>query len=192
MTLYFQRLGEFIHTFSAIERDMQHLLWHFAGVSKRKGKALFSGVKAAGAIDLINKIVENRSQKVRDDLGYIFAQLKLINNARNHMLHQQVKKVSRDYLVISNSKTVFKKTSIREVTVSPEILKNMTDDLHKIRTHIEFYTEGNTSYFKTVSPRFLSAAWLYKPPAQSNQCHSLNIRRQNKHTKKKSSLPLGS
>lgn len=179
--LYFQNLGMFIHVFAATEIQMRLLLWHFADVSHYKARALFSGVKTDQAITHINKLTEKHSQKIKDDLSCIFKQLKLVNGVRNHILHQEVKHIKKTRVILTNARTVFRKSEIKKIPVSPKILRSMTDDLLKIQAHIRVYIDGKSPAFKMYAPALLSASWQYKPPLKQNQPKPLRPKKRHRN-----------
>lgn len=173
---YFRALGGFIHVFSATERQLKFLVWHFAGLSSYKGRALLSGIKTDESIGHIKKLIEKKGQNIRSDLEDVLAQLGEINKVRNHILHQEVTKIQTRQIVLSNEKSVFRKAAVKKIVASPEILQAMTRDLEKIQAHLSIYLKPKSLATKLYSARLLSVSWQYKSAPQSNRFRSQKAR----------------
>jgi hypothetical protein len=181
---YYAALGEFVWEFSIAERHVHLLLWHYAGLSERTSKALFSGFKIDGLIGLINRLTEEHDGAEREELRDILDQMSVINNARNLILHHPVEvRLAEDKYVATNAGLALTPSRLREEDVSPEILRNMIADLRKIVAHIYGLICNHLPLLKLSRANHPNASWLYKPQQQAkkpdkSQRHSRRQRRQ--------------
>src|SRR5687767_63683 len=85
---YWAALGEFVHAFSQVERELQELVFHLSGVSAQDGKALFHGMRVDAAKDAINRLLDARGDtEIKARLEEPFAHLGHIAGMRNNLIH---------------------------------------------------------------------------------------------------------
>jgi hypothetical protein len=170
---YFEALGTFMHEFAETESLLHVLLRFRAGVSEEIAKALFTGVRADAAMDLIRRIAEiNPENRALDsDLTGTFKQFKILTQARNDIVHFGAS-LKDDYEGrVTNASRVLAQSQIRNTPVSPEILAAMASDALKVRVHIMAAMDVPT--VRVALAEVLSDAWQYKPaqvrPLPSNK-----------------------
>jgi hypothetical protein len=165
---YWKELGAFVHQFSYTERALQILLRLVAGVPTNIGQAAFQGYRVDAAKDAINRILEatNRHAAVRRLKGPL-DHLGAINSMRNNIVHWGAAETGEDEFLISNSFLAHAPHRLREYTVSPSTLRQMTLDLSKISWHLEWEGRGLSVprwLSRAVFRPILRASWQYRPP----------------------------
>jgi hypothetical protein len=171
---YLAALGRFVHAFSWVEDHVAILLWITADVQQPTAQALLSGVKIEQAISLLGRVMDAReiSGPDREALEEALRQVSLINKVRNEILHFGAKAQQDGRLVISNQRTAHINSRLREVTISPETLADMTYDLDAIwvRLHVYGWRLRSDHFDFSQSAGHaerLERPWRYRPPQQA-------------------------
>ena len=161
---YWAELGRFVHTFSETEQTLLSLLRHLAGVSDEIAGILFGGVRFDGAKDTINRIVAATAQtSVGDALRRPLAQFAAINTIRNNVIHWGAKHDGSTELLVTNAAQNPTADRLKEFRISPDDLRAMSVDLHKINLALVLLLLPSSSDEETFG-RYLAVPWLYKPP----------------------------
>jgi hypothetical protein len=169
---YWAALGEFIHAFSQVERELQELVFHLSGVSPTDGRALFYGLRIDAAKDAINRLLDARDdQATKARLEGPFAQLGHIANMRNNIIHWGASDLGNsDWFLVSNDFLAHTPAKLREFRVSVANLKEMNADLTKIGMHLSYeihHRHVRSEMLERVAKPVLDAPWSYKPPQPS-------------------------
>jgi len=167
---YWAALGEFIHSFSQVERELQELVFHIANVAPKDGRALFYGLRIDAGKDAVNRLLDAREDaETKARLEDPFVQLGHIASMRNNILHWGAadQPGELDSFLVSNSFLAHTPAKLREYRVTVRNLMEMSTDLTKIGMH--FSAEINRGAFDTqftdkVIKPVLDAPWSYKPP----------------------------
>jgi hypothetical protein len=172
---YYEALGRFVAQFAELEGTMQIVLWHQARVSFEVGRAIFSGVRTDGAMDLIRRMntAQQASQTIIDEFDYPFTQLNAIRDMRNSIIHYGARETTQGHRVTSKGFFALTANHAKESPVSTDILNDMTADLRKISAHlvsIKFRSQGGALWprAREALQPLLESSWRYKPPPQQN------------------------
>lgn len=165
-TGYWAALGQFIHEFSGVERELLELARYLAGLQEPVAQAVLSSLRVDDAKNLINRILDARGETdLKERLQNPLDQLGAISTMRNSIVHWGAE-VRDDGLIVSNNYFAPSPDRIREFPVSDVILLQMTADLHQIGLHL-FMTirrdEATPDEIKQAE-RVLQPPWLYKSP----------------------------
>lgn len=165
---YWQALGSFIESFANIELVMFGLLAVYAKVSNKQTRALFSGTRVDAAIKLIRRLiaVEDPGELQRKELEIVFAQLSAINEARNDIVHYG-SMVTTEGRMTTNISRAHLAENVTWRPISTDVVNAMTEDLHKIRTHLMLHQKhggDDETRDRLLAFDIRSYAWLYKPP----------------------------
>jgi hypothetical protein len=180
---YWQALGEFIEAFASAETMLFQLLILSAKMRHDSARALLSGIHVDQMISLVRRVwqVMPLDADVTRKLSGVLEQFKIISDMRNSMVHY-VSFVTRDKgRVSSNVTRALTDRHLHERRISPTIMQDMTNDIHKISDHL-VYAVSATANPKIarddLASRFpaLAASWRYKPP--EDQSRSVPTRRQ--------------
>ena len=187
---YWQALGQFIEVYASVESMMFYLLTLYSKVPADIAKALFSGTRLDASIKLIRRImaVNDPGEVRREELNVIFAQLTVINDARNDVIHYGSNETI-DYGRISSNYT---RAHLPEnVTVRPMsavVLEAMRHDLERIHSHL--FVQCVLPDNKGAKPSLttlLAASWQYKPP----QDHEIKMNKPARRVEHRSQAPHG-
>lgn len=173
-------IGRFVLQFAGVEHLLFHSLIMLSGVENRMGQALFSGVRADGAIKQINRILEVRtvSKIKRDRYTASFEHLQWINHTRNLILHYGLEFHYTELVATDRIRAL---REVNKVPVSTEILDQMTADLQKIAVLLAINLVDNENEIQgdiAGVESTLQRAWLYIPPSRQ-QNHQKRTRREN-------------
>jgi hypothetical protein len=166
---YHKQLGLFASVFAQVEAHLFVLLIVLAGVTLPIGRALFSGTRALEAISLMRRVMTAKPppENIRTTLEAVFAQLALINDIRNHVIHYGTGFAETEY-VSSNAIRALSSDKEREFTVSPTILHKISSDLVVANTTLSYCTAAlRNKEPESIPPDVMKAqqrAWLYKLP----------------------------
>lgn len=172
---YLAALGRFVHAFSQIEAHLTVVLWVAAKIDFDIARALLSGVRIDGAINLLGRTMDARGiiGPNRTSLDAALQQLGLINKMRNDVLHYGATALANGELIVSNKMSAHLISRLREVPISVQSLDDMTYDLDKIWVQLE--VSGHRLIFPDLQfsirgyDERLQRAWRYKPAPQSAQ-----------------------
>ena len=176
---YWPALGKFLDVFATVESCMQMVLWHYAKTPTHIARAIFSGVRIKEAISFVNRILEvsTVTPEAKADLAYVFAQLTVITNVRNQIIHHGALPLagSYDHLVVTNALMALTDSRVTSMSVTGPIIDDLTSDLWKVQAHLSARHFGNKilgddglpESFSPEEREALKAAWHYKPPAQA-------------------------
>lgn len=133
------------------------------GVSADVSKAVFSGVKADGAMDYIRRINHAKTGKpdLPRDLDNVFVHLKALNTARNDLVHLGSEEGDDFERIVTNELKALTDKHVRSMRVSTESLQHMADDCRKVIAHL--LVEMSPQSRSNVAD-LLTRAWRYKPP----------------------------
>lgn len=169
---YLLALGNFISMFAQTEALLFSTLRHFAEMKKQTASAVFSGVRVDAAMSFITRLteVDDPGQTIRDELNYIFPQLRQINSFRNDLIHfgSLVKGGERK---TSNRSRVHTDTRIRETPASPEIIQTASHDLNKINLHLVYRVLSPGAPTDFNSEAILGSSWRYKSHQPTQHRH---------------------
>jgi hypothetical protein len=87
MQPYWLKLGRLIHTFAAIEADLQEALAADSGLPKHLAKVVFKGMQVDRSIDQLRAIWRAGEKKPETFLINALTQLSVLNRARNDLVH---------------------------------------------------------------------------------------------------------
>jgi hypothetical protein len=167
-------LGEFVLSFAFCEGDILRVLQTLSKVSPKVGQAVFSGVRAEGAVQSINRILEV-SPKIADATkkrySDAFKQFKHINDARNLILHHGLKREGKE-TVATNRRTALTESRVRTVPISANVLDAMSEDLLSIQlllavNDIALNPDGGEEKAEKLYGDSFEKSWRYTPPPQS-------------------------
>lgn len=174
---YWQALGEFIEQFAAIESGMFFLLALYAGVDHLRAAALFSGTRVDAAIKLIRRIIATQAGQYKphevlrhQELELLFAQIIVINSARNDVIHYTSINTENFGRVVSNWTRAHIPGNVSVRPMSKDILVAMTADLRTIAMHffahtVESDADRDETRVKTrIDALSQPSSWQYKPP----------------------------
>lgn len=162
-------IGNFVLTFAEVEYSVHKTLARLAGLSDELRRALFSGTRADAAISLINRMLEisddgHASATNKKRFKHAFDQFKVINEARNLLLHHGLE---RPWGIpthsSSNARVALTKERLKSMHFTPEVLDNMAEDLGKIQLIISFAAVTKGKELPVVD-KLLREPWLYIPP----------------------------
>ncbi len=168
---YWEALGRFIEAYAEIEHVISSTLWSFAKVSPPIAQAIFSGTRADAATKLINRILDGTKARkaIKEEFAFIFAQLNLITEARNLIVHYETTHIGGKW-VVTNRRIALDKKRLRQQPISVSILTQMSADLEKISIHLyllflrnEKAKRSNISEIMHAFAQELLAPWQYKP-----------------------------
>jgi hypothetical protein len=163
---YHQALGCFVDSYAHVELlTFLALRWH-TKTSADIARAVFSGVRVNEALGYFRRLAEIGAIDAKEwsALSPVVDQLKTINQRRNDILHHGADGVASGEGVVSNQAMALKLDRIQSFPISPEILDDMTADLHKITAHLLTRHLGRPS-LRGKHPELdavLSRAWQYK------------------------------
>lgn len=189
---YFLELGRFVHQFSALENLMQIYLTLQTGVGMNVARACFSGVKMDLAKSYIKRTREAQGFQQDDLLDRVFAQITVVTNARNDILHHGANFASIESAEGSVTNKDFAMPGREyEFPVSPEILRDLIYDVNALKNGIACLMARDTK-LKGPPPEFWEpfersarGPWRYTPPArpQTHQRHQTGAQRQTNRRK---------
>jgi hypothetical protein len=163
---YWLALGQFVSAFSAVEIAMQIALRRFAHVRDPIGAALFSGTRTEAAMQYMRRIAEAEKwdKRRRAQIDVIFAQLRLIQNLRNDLLHYGASFKGLDKFAISNRLVAHAQEKIRETAITLPDLQAMGADLATIEVRLLVLARKRGERIHPALRPALRASWQYKPP----------------------------
>ncbi len=166
---YATSLGFFVMKFAETERSINYALVTLSGADWAMSRVLFSGVKVDQGKTMINRLFEvrgisdNSPQRLR--LKEAFAQLTLITNVRNDLLHYGLSHDDELGPIATNRFGIYPPDRARVSPISRDILARMTADLGQINLII-----GNLIARLAGIPLFpemeqgANQPWRYTPP----------------------------
>jgi hypothetical protein len=177
---YYEALGRFIDMFARVETAVALTLWAYAKVKPEIAKIVFAGARIELGSAYIKQLAEatGADHEACEDLGNVLQQLGIINGVRNAVLHYGAESVAEGRAGVSNAWKAKGEPTI--FPISPTALDDMTADLRKIATHL------NYKHLARPTPRgelgaetlesVLQAPWQYKhpvpPKAQTKEVRS--------------------
>jgi hypothetical protein len=166
---YYEALGRFVDMFSIVEAAVTFTLRAYAKTTPAISKVIFAGIKVDVGTNYIKQLAAaiNTPKDICDDLVNVFQQLGTINNVRNGVLHYGAVSIAEgsgfvsDEIKAKGEPTVF--------PISNITLDDMTADLSKIATHLNYRHLGRTpplgAFGKAALEEILQRAWRYKHPS---------------------------
>ena len=115
---YWTALGKFLHRYAQIEQTLNIILRLTAGVTHKRGRALFSGTRVAGAIELIKRIHDDDGRALSPWLVKALPKLKELTTARDLILHQGFALDSEQIVVSNSTRTVPRNAKTLRYSVS--------------------------------------------------------------------------
>jgi hypothetical protein len=180
---YWEALGRFSHTFTAVERLMGNVLWVMSGTSLPVAQAVFSGDRIATAQSKIQRIIAAQAAHGfhLDDaeLKDAFNRLGPITDMRNAIMHYGAHQREDNIMTVTNIIHAHTEDRLQEREVSPALLDAMTSDLQKISAILTVYflrTSMPADDLDNMVRPLRERPWLYKPKPQSPR-HSKNQQR---------------
>jgi hypothetical protein len=184
---YCMALGRFIEQFSRIEMLMHSLLTKYSDVTHLVGVALFGDMRIDASISRMHRLLKVNfviSDEIKEEFKNVAAQLSVINNIRNDILHRGVMRGVRGGNVTTNRAAVLSLDNVKEIPISKDILYQMELDLHKIQHHV--ICMMNEEHRKNVS-QLLASPWLYIPLSQEDQYPLRVVQKRTKSDKRRPS-----
>jgi len=170
--VYWQALGEFVEGFASIEAMLALTLSQYAGIRPLIGRAVFSGLRPDTAMSQVRRIMEisDRGEGAREEIEHIFAQVAILNDARNQVVHYPSFIIEGFGRVVSNASRSHVPRTLRELRVSPDILRDMSADLRVISVLLvnHAFRDQLSKEERASFDAELARPWRYKPPAQSH------------------------
>ena len=126
---YHRSLGNMFDAFAKAERELVHLLGKLVGLDHDMTNALLSGARADAAIGQIRRVHRALKKELPSALDFSLIQLKIISNDRNLLAHHGAISSNRHGRVTSNWRVALPDVTMNEISVSPEQLDSMAQDL---------------------------------------------------------------
>lgn len=171
---YWEALGRFTHTFTAVERLAALVLWRMSGTTFPISQAIFSGVRIDSAISLIYRVItaQRANGFVLDDaeLQDAFSHLQPINALRNDIVHYGVHESDDRPPSATNIIHAITSDRIRETAVNADTLDLMTSDAQKIASILTFYFMREAMVadaLEQMTRERRKQPWLYTPLQRS-------------------------
>jgi hypothetical protein len=167
---YYEALGRFVDAFARVETAMALTLRLYAKTSGEIAKVIFAGARIETGSTFIKQLAEatKTAKEKRDDLETVLQQLGIINGARNMILHYGATSIAEgqgmvsDVLKAKGEPTVF--------PISPTALDQMSEDLRKISTHLNYRHLGRPMPRSALMLSYMAGVfespWQYKRPVQ--------------------------
>ena len=181
---YYMALGEFVSAFSEAEFMVQLLLWQRCKIDYTTSLVFFRGMGLKQQIDAIRAIHKEHQTDIDPVLDEALSQLVVILGVRNDILHFGFHLQEGDEVAyVRNHKRTQDPKKIKEIPISPKILRDMVLDLSKINYRVGLFTdltlaELDTKTFEEQKKNLSRIPFLYKLPSQEKKS------RKNRHTKK--------
>jgi hypothetical protein len=164
-------LGRLMLAFADAESATFAVLRHYAGVSPKVARAIFSGsVRIRTMIDFIENIAHNTNMDAarRTDLQSVFSQLATINTARDRLIHHGGEIDIEFFQAGSERKTITNKDRVGRAgkefvqTFAVSDLESMAHDLRlACRRLMPHWNKDGP--FKLAPESDPPSAWRYKP-----------------------------
>ncbi|HEX3883944.1 MAG TPA: hypothetical protein VHW66_14895 [Stellaceae bacterium] len=168
---YWSNLGRLIHMFSGVEATLQLVAHRIIGLDDDIGRAALHGLR----IDNTKEIIR-RALLVKDDketlsrLEGALAQLSVLSNARNDLVHWGARSTSAG-LMVANTRVAVTPAKRKSYIVSATVLDHMIDDLSRIHFILTRWAVADLSSKPDASDGFdravrevEQAPWQYTPP----------------------------
>jgi hypothetical protein len=173
---YYSALGAFVDSFSKVEMAMQWTLQWQTRMEEFTARAVFSGVRTDATVGHLGRLAEIKKIEPAEwlQLQPVLRQLGIINKVRNLILHYGTDNIAEGRGLVSNAKRALTIERVTPYPISPQILKDMTEDLSKIYLHLAVRhmgrqpLRGKHPYLEKV----LAASWRYtapEPPKKDRQ-----------------------
>lgn len=161
-------LGEFCLSFAVTEMLLHHTVQELAAVNTNVFQAIFSGLRAEGAMQNINRLLEAAGAVEATQEAYrdIFTHLKFLLDARNLVLHYGVTMdhVKRE-IISTNVRVALSPSRERTLPFSAEILQQLIDDTKKANAHLGVELMTSQRELVIAAQReLLQQPWRYIPP----------------------------
>jgi hypothetical protein len=171
-TTYYEELGRFVARFSHVEVFLQQTLWNAARVEIPVAPAIFSGLKIEGCLQYLKRIADATewTENQRTRLEEITNRLGQINRLRNDVLHFGVSfDPTADGWLMSNKDFAHIPEKIRELSITPQLLRDASADLTKILVLVILLTlhdrwPESGAKLEQAADGVLGTAWRYKSP----------------------------
>lgn len=167
LNAYWLALGKFIHCFSMLEVALQYALWNKSGVDAPTAQALFSGVRAREALNMLKRLHEAEDNALAPELQRVAERFGVVMTVRNDIVHHGIS--------IDDGQTVISSTERnlpghgRQLPISPTVLDDLTTDVRTMTACINLFN----ARFSDLRPVELREAlwsnsaqlpWRYKLP----------------------------
>jgi len=186
---YWQALGKFVETYASVEAMMFYILSLHSKVPADIAKALFSGTRLDASIKYLRRILAVRDidETISKELEALFAQLTVINAARNDVTHYGSIETLDFGRVSSNYVRAHLPENITMRPMNTEVLTAMTQDLERISSLLFVHTilPENNKAGKRANLWDQGGAWLYKPP----QDHEMKLNKPERPAQSRSLKP---
>jgi hypothetical protein len=172
---YWRALGKFVDEFAAIETAIHILLMQRTNTPLDIARAVFSGVRIQEAMKLIGRVSEVRplDAKTKADQKYVFAQLNVITDFRNAILHYGARTITPSEFEVTNWLMALNESRQVKIRVSAKTLLQLVHDLRKIEVHLmarHMLREPDLMLpFTRSELNLLNASWRYIPPEQAQR-----------------------
>lgn len=156
-----------------LERVIRATLRHYAGVSKPVAKALFSGIRARPALDMIEAIAHNTDLDPArvNDFKDLFPRIRSINTMRDLLVHNvDGSMIESDDLdprrrKLSNDHSTAREGNGKTYWVGSALVNDMSHDVVKCCWRLQAHWEpGNNPFRPDGGPAGELAPWRYKHP----------------------------
>ena len=178
LSAYYEALGRFVDMFSRVETTVTLTLWHYAKTSPEIARVIFAGARMDLSSTFIKQLAETTGAPtdLQTDLAEVLQQASIINKVRNDILHYGANFVAEGAATVSNF--IRAKGEPSSFPISPDLLADMTKDLSKIWSHLEylhlmpsksFIDETCKEDIAVISEALSQIPWRYKHPAQPKE-----------------------
>jgi hypothetical protein len=160
-------IGRFVLLWADTERRLFDVLIRYAGVSRKVGRAIFSGTRAKQMVDFLSAINANvgTAEDRVQDLAFISAQLAAINSFRDKIVHHgsYVTRVmpAPDKRLIYNKHRAMRKSAEFEMIVDNQLVKDAISDLFTIG---QLLARHEHETFSRLPQSGDASTWRYRSP----------------------------
>ncbi len=166
---YWLALGKFLDLFASIEHALHVVLSHHMRLDPQRSRVLLSGTRASAAMDLLRGLSQVGAIRPEEwaRLEPVLAQLSLINNTRNLILHYGVSNIPEGRGFATNARVARNVQGAASRPVSPTVLGRMTFDVEKALYRLLVDHTGRPALkgeHEDLQRKMLSP-WRYKLPA---------------------------
>lgn len=150
---YVHALGEFVHSFSAVEMAIHGCLCHHTKVSNEVQRAVFSGVRIKEGVSFLRRLAEVGEMDPGEwaMMKPLFDHLNVLTDKRNSLLHYGADGVKEGTPFVSNTSRALTWDKVEEFPITARMLRRMSHDLKTI--------------FFALSTRHSGEAWGYSDAA---------------------------
>jgi len=117
-------------------------LWTAAGTDQDIATAIFSGTRTKTAISWIKRIAESTETPLDPEIKETLEHLSRINEVRDRIVHWGTQDLDENAKLVTNELRAHAERTLQEFRVSPEMLREMGDDLAIISVRLIVHYVG--------------------------------------------------